>query len=558
MEHTEPHLYPAASLFSSVSVNDWKENPAFRFFGKRLFTDQSLPEFLNELLLILFSPKRLAQQPYSPIEGCFPSREVLNVSGGLRLEYAPSARLNLKLFAFLGASRLDTRHKTHREHFDELQKRLRERLRTDSDADKSAILRDLENLFLGLRSTGEGRTWCAQQFLPLCPHLLTAETIWNEKEAVRNPTVNWEDSFTTTSKYWSINRHRFMARGGEVLYYQLCLALSRKQGEIVRWNKDAALGLGPEELDPEGLRLALEQALAAMQPSYSGLDDLASLICELEEETALSTDADRDGEPRYQAMGWCAADSWKEGYLFAVELLHILRADVDIMERLALLETACGLQILRTLLARTAFLTRQPLPWPGYLIPVTALDETNFALRSVSQHACKYLRTMQERLILAQLPNCTYEPAGKNKGAHTDLEAAKKKFLGDVVSRKYAAGLFASLAKNYLGLMVPRTGSGERFVLSERILRLLVLTLVPAQKHLSLDTFKRRVRAWHGFVFDAEGFEEAQHWLSGQPALFPVRCDAWLHNMLEDGNFLIHLSDACSLVHNPIAESLEA
>ena len=98
MEHIEPHLYPAASLFSFASVQDWKENPAFRFFGKRLFTDQSLPEFLNELLLILFSPKRLAQPPCSPIEGCFPSREMLNVPGGLRLEYAPSARLNLKLF----------------------------------------------------------------------------------------------------------------------------------------------------------------------------------------------------------------------------------------------------------------------------------------------------------------------------------------------------------------------------------------------------------------------------------------------------------------------------
>lgn len=551
MEHTEPHLYPAHSLFSSASVNDWKENPAFRFFGKRLFTDQSLPEFLNELLLILFSPKRLAQQPCSPIEGCFPSREVLNVPGGLRLEYAPSARLNLKLFAFLGASRLDARHKTHREHFDELQKKLRERLRTDSDADKSAILRDLENLFLGLRSIGEGRTWCAQQFLPLCPHLLTAETIWEETKGKAAST--WDEALP----FFSNNKYAFMSHGGDVLYYQLCLALSRTRDEIVRWNEDAALGLGPEERDPEGLRLSLEQALAAMQLPYSGLDDLAALICKLEEETALNTDTARDGEPRYQTMGWCAANSWKEGYLFAVELLHILRADVDIMERLALLETVCGLQILRTLLARTAFLTNPPLPWPGYLIPVTASEGANFALRSVSQHACKYLRTMQERLILAQLPNCTYEPAGKNKGAYTDLEAAKKKFL-DVVSRKYAAGLFASLAKNYLGLIVPRTGSGERFVLSERILRLLVLTLVPAQKHLSLDTFKRRVRAWHGFVFDAEGFEEAQRWLSGQAALFPARCDAWLHNMLEDGNFLIHLSDACSLVHNPIAESLEA
>ena len=138
------------------------------------------------------------------------------------------------------------------------------------------------------------------------------------------------------------------------------------------------------------------------------------------------------------------------------------------------------------------------------------------------------------------------------------LEAAKKKFLGDEVSHKYVSGLFSALAKKYLGLIVPRTGSGERFVLSERILRFLVLTLVPAQKHLSLDTFKQRVRAWHGFVFDAEGFEDAQRWLNGQTALFPTRCDSWLQDMLEDGNFLIHLSDACSLVQNPIAESREA
>lgn len=552
MEHIEPHLYPDASLFSSASVNDWKKNPAFRFFGKRLFTDQSLPEFLNELLLILFSPKRLAQQPYSSIEGCFPSREILNAPGGLRLEYAPSARLNLKLFAFWGASRLDARHSTHREHFEELQKRLYARLHADSDDDKIAVLRDLEKLFLGLRSTGEGRTWCAQQFLPLCHHLFTAETIWEETRGKAAST--WEDALS----FFSNNKYAFMSHGGDVLYYQLCLALSKKQDDIVRWNEAAKLSLGPEELDPEGLRLALERALAAMQPPHSGLDKLAALICDLETETALSTDKERGGEPRYQSMGWCAADSWKEGYLFAVELLHILRADVDIMERLALLETACGLQILRTLLARTAFLTGQSLPWPGYLIPVTAPEGAGFALRSVSQHACKHLRAMQERLILDQLPNCTYEPFGRNKSRYSNPEDAKKKFLGDEVSHKYVAGLFSAIAKKYLGMIVPRTGSGERFILSERILRFLVLTLVPAQKHLSLDTFKQRARAWHGLVFDAEGFEHAQRWLSGQTALFPTRCDSWLRDMLEDGNFLIHLSDACSLVHNPIAESREA
>lgn len=552
MEHTKSKLYPDESLLSSSSLQDLQENPAFRFFGKRLFGDQSLPEFLNELLLILFSPKRLANHPHTPIECCFPPRDRLAIPGDQRIEYAPSARLNLKLFAFFGASRLDARHKSHRDHFESLRQWLLNCLQTEYEHDNLAIIRDLENLFLGLRSVGDGRTWCAQQFLPLCQNLLTSETIWQETKGKN--AANWDEALS----FFSNNKYAFMSHGGDVLYYQLCLALSQTKDRILQWSNEAGLGLSPEECDPEGLHKDLERALQGLLGKRSGLDALAALISDLETETAARTDHDRRGERRYQSMGWCSAESWREGYLFAVELLRILHAEVDIMDRLILLETACGLHILRTLAARTAALTRQPLPWPGYLLPITAPEEKNITLRAVSQHACKRLRTMQERLILDQLPYCTFEPKNKGDGSPAALEAAKKKYLGNDVCQKYVAGLFSSLAKNYLGLIVPRTGSGERFVLSERILRLLVLTLVPAQGHLSLDRFKARARAWHGFVFDAEGFEDTQRWLTGRTAIFPTRCDAWLRDVLEDGNFLIHLSDACSLVHNPIAERQEA
>lgn len=552
MEHTKSKLYPDESLLSSSSLQDLQENPAFRFFGKRLFGDQSLPEFLNELLLILFSPKRLAPPPHTPIECCFPPRDRLASPGDQRIEYAPSARLNLKLFAFFGASRLDARHKSHRDHFESLRQWLLNCLQTEYEHDNLAIIRDLENLFLGLRSVGDGRTWCAQQFLPLCQNLLTSETIWQETKGKN--AANWDEALS----FFSNNKYAFMSHGGDVLYYQLCLALSQTKDRILQWSNEAGLGLSPEECDPEGLHKDLERALQGLLGKRSGLDALAALISDLETETAARTDHDRWGERRYQSMGWCSAESWREGYLFAVELLRILRAEVDIMDRLTLLETACGLHILRTLAARTAALTRQSLPWPGYLLPITAPEEKNFTLRAVSQHAYKRLRTMQERLILDQLPNCTFEPKNKGDGSPAALEAAKKKYLGNDVCQKYVSGLFSSLAKNYLGLIVPRTGSGERFVLSERILRLLVLTLVPAQGHLSLDRFKARARAWHGFVFDAAGFEDTQRWLTGRTAIFPTRCDAWLRDVLEDGNFLIHLSDACSLVHNPIAERQEA
>lgn len=549
-KQTEPRLYPASS-----AEDECLQNPAFFFFGKRLFSDQSLPEFLNELLLIFFSPKRLAEDTTISFETCFPTRKYLTEEGHC-FEYAPSTRLNLKLFSFFSASRLDARHKIHRDHFECLQENLHKHIYADSEQDKVAIIHDLEKLFLGLRSAGEGRTWCAQQFLPLCKNLLATETIWNEKEAIRNPPEDWTESLQTSSKYWSINRHRFMARGGEVLYYQLCCALSQSKEKINKWNKEAGLGLALEEADPECLHKDLEKALHGLLDKHTGLDALAALISDLETETAAKTDYDRAGKIRYQSMGWCAADSWREGYLFAVELLRILRADVDIVDRLALLETACGLQILRTLSARTAKLSYSQ-PWPGYLLPITAPDENNFTLRSVSQHACKFMRTMQERLVLDPSLNCILASQKEKAKTQPELDTAQKRFLSNEVSKKYVSGLFFFLAKNDLGLIVPRTGSGERFVMSERILRLLVLTLVPAKGHLTLDRFKSLMRAWHGFVFDADGFAETQRWMSGRAAIFPTRSDAWLRNMLEDGNFLIHLSDACSLVHNPITKRQE-
>ena len=103
MEQTESRLYPASS-----AEDECLQNPAFLFFGKRLYSDQSLPEFLNELLLIFFSPKRLAENTKVSFKTCFPTDLT---EEGHCLEYAPSTRLNLKLFTLFSASRLDARHK---------------------------------------------------------------------------------------------------------------------------------------------------------------------------------------------------------------------------------------------------------------------------------------------------------------------------------------------------------------------------------------------------------------------------------------------------------------
>jgi hypothetical protein len=93
------------------------QNPAIQLYGNRLFSDQTISELLSEFLLVVFSPKRAG---YTVFETALPSREQLFAWDNEPLKYAPKARLNLKLFSFLGASRLESRHQTHRVHHEQL------------------------------------------------------------------------------------------------------------------------------------------------------------------------------------------------------------------------------------------------------------------------------------------------------------------------------------------------------------------------------------------------------------------------------------------------------
>ena len=91
-------------------------NPAIRLFGRRFFADQTVGELLIEFLLVAASTKRIAER-HLPNGDLLPEMDQLRSwPSSVPLRYAPKARLNLKLFAFFGASKLETRHKAHQQH----------------------------------------------------------------------------------------------------------------------------------------------------------------------------------------------------------------------------------------------------------------------------------------------------------------------------------------------------------------------------------------------------------------------------------------------------------
>ena len=519
-----------------------KHNPAIQLFGNRLFIDQSPIELLVELLLVADSPKWIGDAG-EVIAGALPDhRQLGRWPHKTALVYAPRARLNLKLLAFMGASRLDSRHETHRQHFKELLERIKQNMRVADGGDKEDVLRTLESLFLGFHGAGGGRTWCAQSFAPVSRGLLAGETIWGESAARKGNPKTWQDVVEAKGgQYFSYDKHLFLARGGEVLYIQICRALREPAESVRQWAQASGVGLAKDELDPaclcRALGVALDEAMDHCPQTVAHLADF--LDRGIEPETARATDRE-DTERRTVKAGCCADESWQEGYLFAVDLLRLCKADLDPMERLSLLESACALQVLRTLAAQSArhCACERKAPWPGYRLAFSAPQETRAAVKRISRDSARMAERMIHHAIRDDedaLPDELDERASKLREA----------------DRRYGGKLFTGLCKR-IGLLVPRKGAGARFTLDERLLRLLVVTTVPAGGRLQYDTFKQLVEARHGFVFDAEGLNRAAAWANGaDPVNLGSGIDAWLHEMLAAAGLLVELSDSCSLVKNP-------
>jgi hypothetical protein len=271
-----------------------------------------------------------------------------------------------------------------------------------------------------------------------------------------------------------------------------------------------------------------------MEECPPSVSELADFIDHgVEPDTAARTDF--KNEQRFPS--WCPEESWREGYLFAVELARLCEARLDLMDRLELLEIACAMQELRSLAAQSARLICPDMPFPGYLLAVSDPEGSQEVVKRISQGTAKRV----EKMIFQAIRSDAVRIQNPRDLAQAD--------------RKYAGKLYLSVAKR-MGFMVPRRGRGARFVLTERILRYLVLTVVPAGGRLRYDTFKKLVEARHGLVFDGDALGRANSWTGGTVwGFYGSTMDQWLLEMLEAAGMLRRLSDSCALVENPVAAS---
>lgn len=522
-------------------------NPGIRLFGRRFFQDQSPLELVAELLAVVSFDKQVgaAQSVATPLPDW---STLLSWPDDRHLQYHAPVRLNLKLFALLQASRVDLRHDAHRKQHELLTNRLKETLDTGFEG-PSEVVEWFEELFRGFQGAGLNRAWCAQVFLPITAGLISRETIWAISSARRDRVEDWDTLVENASKYFRTDQRAFLARGGELLYLQLCNALRTGRAEL-----DAFLGqfrgtdpgsFTEAEADPTTLHGILQTGLASLNgPHTRGFDRLVDVIEGLDPHTSRAVNRSITGDESWLTCEWCPQESWPEGYLFAVELSRLLRASLDPIERLEMLITGCTLQVLRSLCAQSARYSElaradAPLGYAWILVPPSG-DQ-----RELRQAAHRNLQVVQGRIQNALRHEALEQNARQSR---VPLERLYRE-----ADNRYGHKLLLSLGKK-LGFITPKTGPGAKLVMTDDVLRYLVVALLRPGERCTLDSFLERLYLHYGIAIEGRHLDEAAAW-SGLPPNRAIQPSdgSWLATALRAGGFLAELSDACSVVRNTYA-----
>lgn len=537
-----PHPFPP--IVSEVRNNDF--NPAIRLYGKRFIKEQTEVEFVSEFLSVLFSDKWLSGEK---VEGLMPSLERIKSwsQEESKLQYRPPVRINLKLLSLLGSSRVDSRHWVHQEQYRKLYNNMVSKIQVTS-GDPEEVIEWIEKLFRGYKGAAFNRTWCAQTFYPISESLITQETIWNETVVKKETPKSWLESIQKFKKYYSVSKHRFMARGGELLYLQLCNVFAAEAEKIKSFA--SKIGIVNQEEGDEVLSTlysSLQEGLEKFRGiNTEALDKLVQFIEDLDPETKELTNK----ETERLSCEWCPQDSWPEGFLFAVEIDRLLKAALDPVERLELFMTGCVLQVMRSLCTQSAryssdYSINQGSTL-GYSWLFTPSDIPTRQQRLASQGNLQAVLALIQQALRTEELQENANRASQSKTLESYLKEA---------DNKYGYKLFLSLGKR-LGIIAPYTGPGARFVMTDNLLRYMVLTLIPPGKSCTYKDFLIRLNNHYGIAIEGEILKDAVKW-SGLPpnnSILSSRSD-WLTQMLRAGGFLTELSDDISIVHNDFVES---
>lgn len=497
-------------MFPKINHNVEKENLQIQVYGQRLFRSQTLYEYLLEFLLVFISPKGT-----NSIEKADQGFSFFVPENGENLTYFPSPRIGLKRFIFLNRSEPEKRFKVDKEALKEYRDYLKSNMDiSNPNLNADFVLDVIQDLLYGYNAVIGKRSWFAQSLLPVAPELIFCEAMGKKGDRKE---LKYDKNKSDVDKLFSFNDRAFMARGGEVYYLHIVqgiLQAPEYEEKLIQGLKDLVHGI------PQLSKIA--QYLQEMWLLYHY------------EEKQDPMSVDNINRIKKEAM-WIPENYSLRAKDTVFELNNLLQSELDPFEKIELVGSLIVLQIIRMMcLQATKVLSdKDNQEW---LIDLT--DDPNGQIRKL---AVSSYQKLEENVFRA---------------VHTaNLETYKNYINKDEIkifkdASEDTSKLVRKLGKD-IDFLIPPTGKNMRFSLNEKIVKLLVLSLVVPGERVLFSTFLEKCYDHFKIIIGpSEALKHFGNTLDMDLSAFDENADR-MQKLLKDCGFLRDLSDATSIVENP-------
>lgn len=489
-------------------------NLSIQAFGKRLYKDQTVYEYLLEFLLVFCSPKeKIVTEKETAYIG-----ELKFHKDSSNLQYYTNPRIGLKRFIFFEKSKKEGKFSIDRENYQDITKMLKESIYVEGNGEPEDFAAILQDAFYGFSAILKNRSWFAQSLLPIAPELIFCESIGNKRKRTG---LSKNSEANDTEKKFEFTQHSFMARGGELYYLSILLGLE-----------------GREEL-----REPLEKQLNQLVHAVGSLGQLGEFIQKKWEA--------QEGIQIEKQMQKYQCDFIPMGYKRRAEynckeLVNLLSSALNELDKMEYLGMGMMLQIFRMMHEQACI--RAGIEAPMWLLDVSGGNKN---IRKMSEQS---FLEFGEAIIAANIVGLEnkeniWNGAAKYKKYELN-EAFEIKLKED--AEKNTVGVVKALGKE-IGFIVPKKGANERMTLSEDLVTFLVMALLKANQKVTLDTFYEKLYEHYGIVIGGKPgslYCRQKHIEQNYEIDFRENEKGFLQ-LLRDSGYLRELSDATAIVVNP-------
>lgn len=477
-------------------------------FGHRIQPGQTKYEYLIEFLQVAIAEKQGGdnESPKFSTTTMFPVAEAPD--GTFR--YLPKLGIGLKRFIFFPTSKIDGRAKVDEDAYRQCVKELEAHMTGGNAIKKKNSITIIQKLLSGFSAVNQNRSWFDQNVLPICP-----EVILPEGMGVKKWRQNMSFSHDNVDDKFDYHKYTYMCRGGEVYYLHLLNALVEH---------------------PE-YKHEIEARLNEMISSFPQFTYLCNFVKNTWEEYYAPS---KEIPPVVKELGAIPLSFAQRNAYTLEELKNFLSSKAHPFEKMETLANGIILQIMRMMYLAAA----TPTESNCWVIDVNCAGHENVEAKKNAIAAFKH----NEEVISTYLYRGLAEYRDLLSDKNDDV-----KLIKNAANDSYR--LFRKLGK-MIGVIIPITGQGMRFTLSEEIIKFLVLAIIPPKQMITLDTFVDSLYDHFGMVIGPEKYKAEMKRGSvaevGDFSFLETNLEAFAQK-LKDCGFLRDLSDATSIVENPYA-----